>query len=145
MTLAKATVTGTVYRAPETRYTQNNIAVSSFTLKMDERDEILVRVLATRRNLSDTVTKIKTGDRLLIDGRLQTATTKTPEGNEKRFFEIDASDIEILSNSSASGNQSSEFGEQEQPKKDEKLVEFGPIDAPTDEKEELIDEEEIPF
>ena len=29
MSIAKSVVTGTVYRAPEKRFTQNNIAVSS--------------------------------------------------------------------------------------------------------------------
>ena len=31
MTLAKAVVTGSVYRTPEKRFTQNNIPVSSFS------------------------------------------------------------------------------------------------------------------
>ena len=33
MALAKAVVTGTVFRAPEKRFTQNNVPVSSFVLK----------------------------------------------------------------------------------------------------------------
>ena len=34
MALAKAVVTGTVFRAPEKRFTQNNIPVSSFVLNV---------------------------------------------------------------------------------------------------------------
>ena len=44
MTLAKAVVTGSVYRAPEKRFTQNNIPVSSFVLNIGDREEMLLRV-----------------------------------------------------------------------------------------------------
>ena len=41
MTLAKAVVSGTVFRAPEKRYTQNDVAVYGLTLNIDEREEII--------------------------------------------------------------------------------------------------------
>ena len=46
MSIAKATVTGTVYRAPEKRFTQNNIAVSAFVVNIGEKDEVLLRVIS---------------------------------------------------------------------------------------------------
>jgi len=140
MTLAKATVTGTVFRTPETRFTQNDIAVSSFTLKLDERDEILVRIISKRKTLSDVVNSIKMGDRLMVDGRLQTAATKTAEGVEKRFYEIEASDIEIIAK--GSGNVETAGSESVQTSESEgnivQFEEFG-------EEEKLLDDEEIPF
>ena len=51
MSLAKSVVTGTVYRAPEKRFTQNNIAVSGFVLNIGEREEILMRVVSRRNAL----------------------------------------------------------------------------------------------
>ena len=45
MSLAKSVVTGTVYRQPEKRFTQNNVAVSAFVLNAGDREEMLLRVL----------------------------------------------------------------------------------------------------
>ena len=53
MTLAKAVVTGTVYRAPEKRYTQNNIPVSSFVVNIGEKEEMLIRIIARRTASTD--------------------------------------------------------------------------------------------
>ena len=141
MTLAKATVTGSVYRTPETRFTQNDIAVSSFTLKLDERDEILVRVISKRKSLSDIVNSLQLGDRIMIDGRLQVATSKNTDGVEKKFFEIDANDMEIISGSSSTQNiQPSSISESASSDTGNLVTfeEFG-------EEEKLIDDEEIPF
>ena len=54
MSIAKAVISGTVYRNPEKRFTGNNIPVTSFTLNIDEKDQSLVRVVA-RGNLAETV------------------------------------------------------------------------------------------
>ena len=42
MTLAKAAVTGIVYKEPKTGFTQNNVAVSSFVMNIGETEEILL-------------------------------------------------------------------------------------------------------
>ena len=73
MTLAKAVVSGTVFRAPEKRYTQNDIAVYGLTLNIDDREETLVRVISKRKSLSEVLDSINKGDKILVDGRLQVA------------------------------------------------------------------------
>ena len=141
MTLAKATVSGTVYRAPEKRYTQNDIAIYGLTLNIDEREETLIRVVSKRKSLADVLDKIKKGDRILVDGRLQIATSKAQDGSDRKYFEIDANDIEILSGSGSAPVQSSSSSDE--------IVQFGEFevndiaDAPAE--ETLMDEEEIPF
>ncbi len=143
MTLAKATVTGTVFRAPEKRYTQNDIAVYGLTLNIDEREETLVRVIAKRKALSEVLDNVKKGDRLLVDGRLQVASSKAADGSERRYFEIDANDIELLSGTSNSvhtaSSSDSETVVESQP---EEIVTFAETDYTED---NLIDDEEIPF
>ena len=94
MSLAKSVVTGTVYRAPEKRFTQNNIAVSGFVLNVGEREETLVRVLSRRQALDEIVSSLSKGDKIVVEGRLQIATVKTDEGTERRIYEIDANTIE---------------------------------------------------
>lgn len=46
MSLAKAVISGTVYRAPEKRFTSNNVPISAFALNISETEESLVRVIA---------------------------------------------------------------------------------------------------
>ena len=96
MTLAKAVVTGSVYRAPEKRYTQNNIPVSSFILNIGDREEMLLRVIAKRQALDEVVSEISQNDRVLVEGRLQVTTVKGDNGAERKIFEIDANTIELM-------------------------------------------------
>lgn len=134
MALAKAVVTGTVFRAPEKRFTQNNIPVSSFVLNIGEREEMLIRVIVRRAALDEVVSAISKDDRVLVEGRLQITTVKNEAGAERRIFEIDASTIETMGAgaiSSSSGSSSS----------GEDIVKFSNEEFA----DELIGEDEIPF
>ena len=133
MSLAKSVVTGTVYRAPEKRFTQNNVAVSAFVLNIGEREETLIRVLSKRNALDEIVSSLTKGERVLVEGSLQTAAVKMDDGSEKRIYEIDANTIEILGEgASVPANQ--KFGTEE-------IVKFESDDMSN----ELINEDEIPF
>lgn len=135
MSLAKAVVTGTVYRAPEKRFTQNNVAVSSFVMNVGEREEILIRVLSKRTALDDVVSAISKDERVLVEGRLQVASVKMDDGSEKKIYEIDANTIERLGEASAvQASSNSKFGTEE-------IVKFESDDFSN----ELIGEDEIPF
>ena len=131
MTLAKAVVTGSVYRAPEKRFTQNNIAVSAFVLNIGEREESLIRVISRRQALDEIVDSLDKGERVLVDGRLQTNSVKMDDGSEKRIYEIDASTIEKLSGEAPAPVN---YGTEE-------IVKFESDDMSN----ELIGEDEIPF
>ena len=133
MAFSKAVVTGTVYRAPEKRFTQNNIAVSAFVLNIGEREETLVRVLSRRQALDEIVSSLSKGDKIVVEGRLQIATVKTDEGTERRIYEIDANTIEKMGEGSATSS-NEKFGTEE-------IVKFESDDMSN----ELINEDEIPF
>ena len=96
MALAKAVVTGLVFRAPEKRFTQNNVPVSSFVLNIGEREEMLIRVVVRRAALDEVVSAISNEDRVLVEGRLQITAVKSDNGSERRIFEIDANTIEMM-------------------------------------------------
>lgn len=132
MTLAKSVVTGIVFRAPEKRFTQNNVAVYSFILNIGEREETLIRVLSTRTAMESVMESISKGDKVLVEGRLQTANAKMDDGTERKIFEIDASTIEKFGGASSSVAADSSSGE---------ISKF----AEEEFSEELIGEEEIPF
>lgn len=131
MTLAKSVVTGIVFRAPEKRFTQNNVAVYSLILNIGDREETLIRVLSTRTAMESVMESISKGDKILVEGRLQTTNAKMEDGSERKIFEIDASTVEKMGDSSGS-SVSSSSGE---------ISKF----AEDEFSEELIGEEEIPF
>ena len=134
MSLAKAVVTGTVFRAPEKRFTQNNVPVSSFVLNIGEREEMLIRIIAKRQALDEIVSEISKDSRVLVEGRLQITAVKTENGNERRIFEIDANTIELMGEGApriASASSSN----------DDDIVKFSQEEFSN----ELIGEEEIPF
>ena len=133
MSLAKAVVTGTVFRAPEKRFTQNNVPVSSFVLNIGDREEMLIRVIAKRASLDEVVSGISKDDRVLVEGRLQITTVKNENGAERRIYEIDANTIEMMGAASSGSSGSSASGED--------IVKFSQEEF----SDELIGEDEIPF
>lgn len=132
MSIAKTVVTGTIFRAPETRYTQNNIAVSAFVLNIGGSDEMLIRVISRRQALEDIINTLQKGEKVLVEGRLQTNSSKMEDGSTKTIYEIDASTIEKFGDSSVQVSSDEETGD---------IVQFEGDDTAN----ELIGEDEIPF
>lgn len=132
MAFAKAVVTGTVFRAPEKRFTQNNVPVSSFVLNIGDREEMLIRVVVGRVALDEVVSGISKDDRVLVEGRLQITTVKNESGAERRIYEIDANTIEMMGGSAPAFSNSSNS---------EDIVKFSQEEF----SDELIGEDEIPF
>lgn len=131
MTIAKAVVTGTIYRAPEKRFTSNDVAITSFVLDIGEKEELLLRVISKRNVLTELISSFSKGDKVLVEGRLQIANAKMEDGSEKRIYEIDANSVEKMDGSSAPAK-SYDNGE---------IVKF----AQEEFSDELISEDEIPF
>ena len=132
MSIAKAVVTGTVYRTAEKRFTQNDVAVSSFVLNIGTKDELLVRVISKRKNLDDLVSSLEKNAKVLVEGRLQVATVQSGEGTERRIYEIDANTIEMMGGSASASSNSSNS---------EDIVKVSQEEF----SDELIGEDEIPF
>jgi len=137
MTLAKAAVTGIVYKEPKTGYTQNDIEVSSFVLNVGEDSETLVRVISKRQALSSVVKQLAKNRKVLVGGRLQTGISKLDDGSDKKVFEIEASSIEIISEASNQNTVSQDNGSD--------IMTFGEMEKPSGDADVLIDGEEIPF
>ncbi len=136
MSIAKAVVTGIVYKTPKTGYTQNNVAVSSFVLNIGTQDEILVRVISKRQALEEVVSSLTKNQKVLVEGRLQNGISKMDDGTEKRVFEIEASTIELMSGSSSSSSSIDEGD----------ILTFGEMETvSSDNTDVLMDDEEVPF
>ncbi len=136
MTLAKAVVTGIVYKTPKTGFTQNNVAVSSFVLNVGTQEEILVRVISKRQSLDEIVQNLSKNQKVLVEGRLQNGVSKMDDGTEKKVFEIEASTIELMGAGSSDAT-SSEDGD---------ILTFGDMEASAEANTDvLMDDEEVPF
>ena len=136
MTLAKAVVTGIVYKTPKTGFTQNNVAVSSFVLNVGTQEEILVRVISKRQSLDEIVQNLSKNQKVLVEGRLQNGVSKMDDGTEKKVFEIEASTIELMGAGSSDAGSSG----------DGDILTFGDMEASADANTDvLMDDEEVPF
>ena len=134
MSIAKAVISGTVYRNPEKRFTGNNIPVTSFTLNIDEKETSLIRVVA-RGNLAETVENaVSKNDKIVAEGRLQVSSFQAEDGTEKKVMELDLSSFEVISSNSPTTQNTSE-------NKSSEVVKFSEVEP----EDILIGEEEIPF
>ncbi len=134
MSLAKAFVTATVVKAPEKRFTQNDMAITSFTVNLDKTTQTLIRVSAFGQLAETIASTIAVNDMVVIEGRLQINSYQTPSGKEKRVFEISANAVEKMSSNN-------EVSVQQASSPDSSIVSFEQGEVADD----LIDEDEIPF
>ena len=146
MTLAKITVSGKITKNPEKRFTQNNLAITSFVIDVNPQDETLVRVFAMGNLADRTADTIKMGDTVLVDGRMQTTSVKGTNGKDRKIIEINAEKKKKITfdYSASVGGYSAVQSQPAQttaaPKSSD-IVQF----AVDEISEDLIDEDEIPF
>ena len=142
MSISKAVLTGKVVRDPEKRFTSSNIAVTTFSINVETQKSDgpnLVRVI-TWRNLADTTAEtVKKGQKVIVDGRLQTNNYKDSSGIEKKGLELDANSVEIISGDVEASKPTA--------KADDSCDDIPPPSADdyNIEPDDLINEEEIPF
>ncbi len=104
MTVCKAVFSGTVFRAPEKRFTQNNVAITFLTLKIDGNEDLLVRVISMGKTAETVESMVAKNDRIVVEGRLKTGVVKDEDGNEKRIMELDLASFEKIGASSSTDN-----------------------------------------
>lgn len=134
MSLSKAILQGKIVRKPEKRFSSNNVAVTTFAIDISpNEDESIVRVVTLGKTAELAEQKLSQGVMVVVDGRLQTNTIKTADGEEKKVVELDAQNFEIVAGGSSSTKSTSS--------KDEDLLQLSDEDFSDD----LIGEDEIPF
>ncbi len=133
MSIAKAVLSGTVYRNPEKRFTGNNIPVTSFTINIDEKEQSLIRVVARGNNAELAEQTISKGDKVVIEGRLQITSVQSEDGTEKKVMEVDLSSFEVVNSSSGNSGTVKQSSDE--------VVKFSEVEMD----DVLVGEEEIPF
>ncbi len=150
MALAKIVVDGIVVKAPEKRFTQNNLPITSFTININQNDETLVKTFIMG-NAAETVAEtVSVGDVVIVEGRPQIEILKSEDGREKRVVEINASLVEKLgaggpiaasASKAPSSNATKTTTATKPAATKEEIVQF----ADEEIVEDLINEDEIPF
>jgi single-strand DNA-binding protein len=111
MSLAKALLSGTVASEPEKRFTPNtNAAVTTFMMQVAGPartgnmggaqagdGSFLVKVTCWRQLADSVVEMLHKGDSVLVDGKLMMFNNQTPDGMQKKGFELEANVVEKLS------------------------------------------------
>jgi len=133
MSIARATVSGVVVKAPEKRFTQNDFAIAGFTINIDKSNETLLRVVSYGQLAEAISASVAQDDSVVVEGKLQVNTYKLPNGKDKKVYELNASSIEKINGSINTQNT-------EQSGSNDTIVQFN-----EDNKQDLIDEDEIPF
>ncbi len=123
MSLSKIVIMGTVVRNPEKRFTSNNLAVTSFSINIEQgEEESLVRVV-TMGKLAETVADTVTKDKIVIvDGRLQTNVAKTTSGDEKKIVEIQGFAVEIVNESAKASKEEDEVLQFDEANMEDELI-----------------------
>lgn len=134
MSLAKAVIQGKVVRKPEKRFSSNNVAVTTFAIDISRNEEeSTVRVISLGRMAETAEQMISQGSNVIVEGRLQTNTIKTTDGEEKKVVEIEAHNFEVVQGAGAQPASSEASSED--------ILELSDEDFSDD----LIGEDEIPF
>lgn len=102
--LNRVVLVGRITRDPELRYTQTGIPVVSFSLAVDsgfgdqqgERKADFFNCVAWRNNAENMAKFIKKGALLGIDGRLQSRTYQTQNGENRYVVEVVCDTVRFL-------------------------------------------------
>ena len=97
---------------PELRHTQNDIAVTSFTVAVDrsyaragtERQTDFIDVVAWRQTAEFVCKYFQKGSMIAVTGSIQTRNYEDRQGNKRKAFEIVASDVSFTGSKRESGS-----------------------------------------
>ena len=166
MSFAKASLSGTVTSDPEKRFTPNNHAVSSFNMDVEMvsggnrpgGNEPFTVKITCWRNLAEAVTtQLSKGDSVLVEGKLIINSFQTPEGIQKKLFELEANTIDKLPGKPEPVMSAGEGGQTAAPRAATPSYDTGYASAPQQaapagaassghfSSEDLLTEDDIPF
>ncbi|MCS6860359.1 MAG: single-stranded DNA-binding protein [Abditibacteriales bacterium] len=100
----RVTLIGRLTADPELRYTLNGKAVAHFTLAVDrrfknaqgERETDFIRIVAWEKSAEFAANYLTKGRLAGVDGRLQTRTYETPQGERRTIAEVVAEVVQAL-------------------------------------------------
>lgn len=102
--LNRVILIGRLTRDPELRYTASGVAVTTFTLAVDrnyvnqqgERGADFIRITTWRKLAETCANHLNKGRLVAVEGRLQTRTYETAEGQKRQATDVVADDVRFL-------------------------------------------------
>jgi single-strand DNA-binding protein len=102
--LNRVVLVGRITKDPEQKRTQNNIPVVSFTLAIDrqyssesgDRQADFIQCVVWRKQAENVATYVKKGALLGIEGRIQTRTYETQNGETRYVTEVVCDSVSFL-------------------------------------------------
>jgi single-strand DNA-binding protein len=109
--LNRIVLIGRLTRDPELRYTQNGIAVATFSLAVDrnfknaagEKETDFINIVVWRGQAENCANYLSKGKLAAVDGRLQIRSYETAENQKRTVAEVVAEDVRFLSPKEGSG------------------------------------------
>lgn len=97
-------LTGRLTADPELRHTSNDIAVTSFTMAVnrrfsrnaEERQTDFIDIVAWRNTAEFVCKYFQKGQLIAVEGSIQTRTYKDKDGNNRKVFEVIASNVDFV-------------------------------------------------
>jgi len=112
VSLNRVLMIGNLTRDPELRYIPSGAAVASFTIAMnrvyklpsgEKKEEVsFVRVVAWGRQAETCGEYLKKGSLIFVEGRLQSRSWETPDGQKRSTVEVSASNVQFIRTSGRS-------------------------------------------
>ncbi len=132
--LNRVVLIGNLTRDPELRFTPSGVSVASFGLAVNrpwknsegQQQTDFFRIVAWRKLAELCVEYIKKGSPVAVEGRLQSRTWETQEGQKRNTVEIVAENVQFL------GRRQESFEDTEEP-------------SEAKEEESDVSDEDIPF
>lgn len=120
---------GRLTKDPELRYTQSGIAVSTFTLAVDngfgeKKQTAFIPVVAWRQTAELTANYLKKGSQVGLEGHLSTRSYDDKDGNKRFVMEVVADQVQFLDSKKSDSSQEDPFA------KDSKTVDISDSDLP---------------
>ncbi|NLW06473.1 MAG: single-stranded DNA-binding protein [Clostridia bacterium] len=102
--LNRVILIGRLTRDPELRYTASGVALTTFSLAVDrnyvnqqgERGVDFIRITTWRKLAENCANHLSKGRLVAVEGRLQTRSYETPEGQKRQVTDVVADDVRFL-------------------------------------------------
>ena len=150
-----AAIMGRLTADPELRHTQNDIAVTSFTVAVDrsyaragtERQTDFIDVVAWRQTAEFVCKYFQKGSMIAVTGSIQTRNYEDRQGNKRKAFEIVASDVSFTGSKRESGSAGGGSYESAPAPRPAAFSEPAPAysSGSSEDFEEILGDDELPF
>lgn len=150
-----AAIMGRLTADPELRHTQNDIAVTSFTVAVDrsyaragtERQTDFIDVVAWRQTAEFVCKYFQKGSMIAVTGSIQTRNYEDRQGNKRKAFEIVASDVSFTGSKRESGSAGGSSYESAPAPRPTAFSEPAPAysSGSSEDFEEILGDDDLPF